>query len=222
MNLTNTILAVAIAGAAGYFAEPTLRPTLTGEKPAAKKRVVKEETPSATDVIPALTPKVEPKPEPIPEPPAPVVEPKPEPVTPPVEPEPKPEPAPEPKPEPAPVQPATPVEPKMEEPKQEAPKEEAKEEPKAASSALMLNEEQIVKAMQRSVQTGNFKELSAGKPISWKATEPETIGGEKYQTGILEYSGETIFGVRPIQAKALLQDGVVVKWISPKSGMEIK
>ncbi|QUE52932.1 hypothetical protein KBB96_08570 [Luteolibacter ambystomatis] len=137
-------------------------------------------------------------------------------------PEPKADPVTPPPAEPAPAQPATPVEPKMEEPKQEPAKEEPKKEPEPVDSSLKLNDEQIVKAMKRSFETGEFKELSAGKPISWKAGPAESIGGESYQTGILEYSGETIFGVRPIQAKALLKDGVVVKWISPKSGMEIK
>jgi len=228
MNWPTTILGVALAGAAGYFAEPTLRPSLTGEKPVPKKRVVKTETPAidptaAADPIPApaTEPKVDPAPEPTP--PTAVNEPKADPVTPPAEP------APEPKADPVtppPAEPAAPVEPKMEEPKQEPakeePKEQPKEEPKPVDSSLKLDDEQIVKAMKRSFESGTYKELAAGKPISWKAGTPETIGGESYQTGILEYSGETIFGIRPIQAKALLKDGVVVKWISPKSGMEIK
>lgn len=228
MNWPTTILGVALAGAAGFFAEPTLRPSLTGEKPVPKKRVVKSDTPAVTDPVsdPAPEPKVDPPAEPV-TPPVAVTEPKVDPVPPPAEPtpEPKADPVTPPPAEPAPT-PATPVEPKMEEPKQEPAKEEPKEEPKKdpepVDSSLKLSEEQVVKAMKRSFETGDYKELSAGKPISWKAGPAETIGGESYQTGLLEYSGETIFGIRPIQAKALLKDGVVVKWISPKSGMEIK
>ena len=40
--------------------------------------------------------------------------------------------------------------------------------------------------------------------------------------GTLTYKAETIFGVKTIQAKALITDGKVQRWIWPKSGMEIK
>ena len=43
-----------------------------------------------------------------------------------------------------------------------------------------------------------------------------------YQIGAVAYKAETIFGVKTIQAKALIKDGKVQRWIWPKSGMEIK
>ena len=46
--------------------------------------------------------------------------------------------------------------------------------------------------------------------------------GSSFQTGTLNYKAETIFGVRTIQAKALISNGEVVRWIWPKSGMEIR
>jgi len=50
----------------------------------------------------------------------------------------------------------------------------------------------------------------------------ETIDGEVYGIGMLSYKAETVFGEKIIEAKALIQDGKVVRWLWPKSGMEIK
>jgi hypothetical protein len=56
----------------------------------------------------------------------------------------------------------------------------------------------------------------------WQAGPQETVDGQVYQTGTVTYRAETIFGVKTIQAKALIQNGRVVRWIWPKSGMEIR
>ena len=58
--------------------------------------------------------------------------------------------------------------------------------------------------------------------LGWKAGENEVVDGETYQTGVAAYKAATIFGVKTIQAKALIQGGEVKKWIWPDSGMEIK
>lgn len=85
-----------------------------------------------------------------------------------------------------------------------------------------LGESDIVKIMQDSYKSGQIKEFVADKATSWKATGEEKIDGETYLTGLVDYSAETIFGVKNVQAKALIKNGKVLKWISPKSGMEIK
>jgi hypothetical protein len=48
------------------------------------------------------------------------------------------------------------------------------------------------------------------------------VDGQPFQTGSVTYKAETIFGVKTIQAKALIKGGKVQRWIWPKSGMEIK
>ena len=58
--------------------------------------------------------------------------------------------------------------------------------------------------------------------LAWKPEANETVDGVVYQTGSAAYKAETIFGVKTIQAKALIRGGKVVRWIWPKSGMEIK
>lgn len=79
-----------------------------------------------------------------------------------------------------------------------------------------------VKLMQDSVRAGQIKEFTFGQVLTWKADADETIDGETYQTGLASYKAETIFGVKTIQAKALIKGGKVQRWIWPKSGMEIK
>ena len=81
----------------------------------------------------------------------------------------------------------------------------------------------VVGVMQSSIKAGDIKEFTFDQVLDWKANdEPETIEGESYQTGLASYKAETVFGVKTIQAKALIKDGKVVRWLWPKSGMEIK
>ena len=109
-------------------------------------------------------------------------------------PEPAPEPTPTPEPEPEPPTPAVPA----------------------------LDAEAVVAVMQGSIKEGQIKEFTLDQVLSWKAGDPEDHDGVTYQTGLVAYKAETIFGVKNIQAQALIADGKVVKWIWPKSGMEIK
>ena len=146
----------------------------------------------------------------VPEPePAPVPEPTPPPVPAPT-PEPVPAPAPAPIPEPEPL------------PRGESEPEPVKPEPAPPAAPATLGDADIVKIMQESYRSGLIKEFVVDKALGWKATGEEKVDGETYLTGLVDYSAETIFGVKSVQAKALIKDGKVVKWISPKSGMEIK
>lgn len=76
--------------------------------------------------------------------------------------------------------------------------------------------------MQESLRSGQIKEFTFDQVLDWKAGTEEAVDGENYATGLVSYKAETIFGVKTIQAKALIKDGKVAKWIWPKSGMEIK
>ncbi|MEI8038194.1 MAG: hypothetical protein WCJ14_07365 [Verrucomicrobiota bacterium] len=76
--------------------------------------------------------------------------------------------------------------------------------------------------MQESVRSQQIKEFTLAQVLGWKAEADETVNGEVFQAGTLTYKAETIFGVKTIQAKALIKDGKVQRWIWPKSGLEIK
>jgi hypothetical protein len=79
-----------------------------------------------------------------------------------------------------------------------------------------------VEAMKQHIRSGAIKEFTFEQVLGWKAEADETINGETYQTGLVRYKADTIFGVKTIEAKALIQKGKVVRWVWPKSGMEIK
>jgi len=80
----------------------------------------------------------------------------------------------------------------------------------------------VVKAMQDSVRSAQVKEFTLEQVLNWKAEADETVDGATYQAGTITYKAETILGVKNIQAKALIKNGKVQRWISTLSGEEIK
>ncbi|MEI7910663.1 MAG: hypothetical protein WCK77_13585 [Verrucomicrobiota bacterium] len=79
-----------------------------------------------------------------------------------------------------------------------------------------------VEMMKSHIRGGAIKEFTFGQVLEWNAGADEVVNGESFQTGVVKYKAETIFGVKTIEAKALIQNGSVVRWVWPKSGMEIK
>lgn len=80
----------------------------------------------------------------------------------------------------------------------------------------------VVAVMKKHISEGNIKEFTFNQVQGWKAEPNEVIDGETYQIGLIRYNAETIFGNKSIEAKALIKNGQVVRWIWPKSNMEIK
>jgi hypothetical protein len=85
-----------------------------------------------------------------------------------------------------------------------------------------LSEEQVVALMKESIAGGAVKEFKSDQVKGWKIGDMETIDGTEYQTGLAAYEAQTIFGVKPVQAKALIKDGKIERWVYAKSGMEIQ
>ena len=96
------------------------------------------------------------------------------------------------------------------------------EAPSAGGSKL--SDDEIVALMKKSIAGGAVKEFTIDKvkDNGWKANGDETIDGTDYQTGLVAYVAATIFGDRPVQAKALIKDGKIERWVYAKSGMEIQ
>ena len=94
--------------------------------------------------------------------------------------------------------------------------------PPAPAGGVKLTEEQIIELMKKSIAGGAVKEFKTEQVKGWKASGDETIDGSDYQTGLAAYEAATIFGVRPVQAKALIKDGKIERWVYAKSGMEIQ
>jgi len=164
------------------------------------------------DQLEANPPSAEPvvEPDPVPTPAGDSEEPKPTPTPDPVAQNTTPPPAPQPAPEPAPVPAADPTPAPVPEP---AP---------APEPAPVATAKDPVQVMQESLRSGQIKEFTFDQVLDWKAGAEEAVDGENYATGLVSYKAETIFGVKTIQAKALIKEGKVAKWIWPKSGMEIK
>jgi len=81
----------------------------------------------------------------------------------------------------------------------------------------------VVEVMKMHLRSGVIKEFSFEQVKEWKAGATEVVGGKTYQTGLVRYSAETVFGAKIIEAKALMQAGKVVRWVWPKNpSMEIK
>ena len=79
----------------------------------------------------------------------------------------------------------------------------------------------VVGVMQASIKNGEIKEFQVDQVLEWLPGGEETVEGETYVTGTVNYKKDTVFGLKTIQAKALIKNGKVVRWLWPKSGMVI-
>lgn len=80
----------------------------------------------------------------------------------------------------------------------------------------------IVKLMQESIKAVAIKEFTFDQVEAWEVGPDETIDGVDYQVGLASYKAETIFGVKTVQAKALVRGGKLEKWVYAKTGLEIR
>ena len=92
----------------------------------------------------------------------------------------------------------------------------------AAKVPVVLSAEEIEAFMKSELETKPLTEFSADKIATYKAGETETIDGVEYQTGTASYMKKTMFGDRTLSAKALIKNGVLVKWVSPKTGLQLQ
>lgn len=151
-------------------------------------------------------------------PPTPVV---PEPPAPPAPQEtPIPDPAPTPDPAPAPAPPPLPDPTPMPDPvptPDPAPASDpAPPDNQPAPPAPVISD--LVKAMQDSIKAGDIKEFTFDQVLEWTEGPNELNDGKTYQTGLVSYKAKTVFGERTIQAKALIKDGKVHRWLGARSG----
>lgn len=103
-----------------------------------------------------------------------------------------------------------------------APAEAAPAEPAPPAAPVAAPAADVVGAMQASIRAAQIKEFQFDQVQEWTEEPDETIDGESYKIGIASYKAETMFGVRVIQAKALIKDGKVSRWVYRKSGMDMK
>jgi len=85
-----------------------------------------------------------------------------------------------------------------------------------------LSDNEIRRVMQQSIQDAEIKHFTIGQVTTWKDFGEEENDGVTYQFGLLDYRDESgIFGPREFEAKALIRNGKVEKWIWTSNGMQI-
>jgi hypothetical protein len=201
MKIVFSLIVAAIAFVVGYMIEPKIRYELTG-KP---ENFVKTSVPAKADVAPVVP--AEPK---VPTPPEVLIQ-HVEPTMPEVVEQPV-----------TPTVPVTPIQPEVAVVEPTPPVEPIEPAEPVAPPVVSVGSGDVVAIMKASIAAREIQEFSADQVLEWTAGQPETVDGGSYETGNLTYQSETVFGTKNIQAKALIQSGKVVRWVWPKSGMEIK
>jgi len=85
-----------------------------------------------------------------------------------------------------------------------------------------LDESGIINAMKESLNSNPLAEFTADGVKKWESGEDETVDGIDYQVGLATYLKDTILGDQPAQAKALIRNGEVSKWVFANTGAEIE
>lgn len=104
-----------------------------------------------------------------------------------------------------------------------APEEPAPTEPTGPVVTPVADSEdiQIRQLMHQSLQNGEISHFDVSQVTRVTDVGQEVINGVQYQFGILEYRDNTVFGQRDFEAKALIRDGKLEKWVWPANGMRI-
>ncbi len=85
-----------------------------------------------------------------------------------------------------------------------------------------MSSSDVVAIMKNSLMNKQIHEIGFEQVSNWQPGPVETIGGQSYDTGTIIYSTEFLGTKRDVEAKALIQNGKVIRWIWPKSGIELK
>lgn len=88
--------------------------------------------------------------------------------------------------------------------------------------SVKLTDAQIIAVLKKSVAAAEVNEFNMNQVLDWKGAGEETINGETYAVGFAIYGAKTIFGDEKLQAKALVKDGKVVKWLWPTTNTEMR
>ncbi len=79
----------------------------------------------------------------------------------------------------------------------------------------MISSEDVISMMKQSVRSKEVTEFTYENAQSWASIGTKDLGDVKYQVGEVTYRARTIFGDEKLRAKALFQDGRLVKWVWP-------
>jgi hypothetical protein len=97
----------------------------------------------------------------------------------------------------------------------------APDEPKV-EPVVTLSEEEVINILKASVQARDVNEFEINDVISWKQADDELIGSDTFQVGMVTYKADTIFDEQQLEAKAIIKDGKVVKWLWPTTNTQMR
>lgn len=87
---------------------------------------------------------------------------------------------------------------------------------KASAGAIPKSEsdeDRYITIMQQDVQNGGLKGIAMDEIIEWRFVGFESVNGASFWTGVAVYPVSTMFGSFHVEAKAMIQNDKVVKWI---------
>lgn len=79
----------------------------------------------------------------------------------------------------------------------------------------------IIAAMQADLAASPPSEMQGKQIVFMQAARPYVFNGAVYQQGQTAFKTDTIFGIKTILARAVIHNGVVIRWEYWASGMEI-
>lgn len=88
--------------------------------------------------------------------------------------------------------------------------------------ALVLTDSQFEDALKASVKSGDVTEFNYEQVLKWEREGEVEVDGDIYGVGMVTYQADTIFDEQQLKAKALIQDGKVVRWLWPTTNTTMK
>jgi hypothetical protein len=95
------------------------------------------------------------------------------------------------------------------------------EEPKV-KPVVKLSDLELTNILKASVKAGDVNEFEFKQVLFWKRAGEEQLDGEIYHVGMVTYKADTIFDEQELDAKALIKDGKVVKWLWPTTNTKMR
>lgn len=84
-----------------------------------------------------------------------------------------------------------------------------------------ISSDELISLMKQSVRNKVVTQFTYESTKSWTSKGSKDIGGVKYQVGEVTYGAKTIFGDETLRAKALFQDGRLIKWVWPTTNADM-
>lgn len=87
---------------------------------------------------------------------------------------------------------------------------------------IKLTDAQFEDALKASVKSGDVTEFKYEQVLEWEREGEEEVDGDTYEVGMITYQADTLFAEQQLKAKALIQDGKVVRWLWPTTNTTMR